>query len=70
MWEVIIDNIRWQEVNNCTSFRDGDKWRVKLYWKVYDKEFKTERDAEVWLLNYYIERKRKRLLKKTNGKRI
>jgi len=39
----IIRNIKWEDNNNCCSFQDGDKRKVKLYGKVVEKlEFKDK----------------------------
>ena len=59
-----MNSIRWGEVNDCTSFKDGDKRKVKLYGKVYDKEFKTEMEAERWLWNYFKKKNKNNLLYK------
>ena len=51
-------------MNECTSFKDGDIRKVKLYGKVYDKEFKTEMEAERWLWDYYRKKNKDNLLYK------
>lgn len=50
----LIRNVRWGEVNDCSSFKDGDKRKVKVYWKIVDKlKFKSKMEAEIWLYNYW-----------------
>lgn len=54
----IIRNIKWEDNNNCCSFQDGDKRKVKLYGKVVEKlEFKDKIWAERWLYNYWKNKK-------------
>lgn len=54
----IIRNIKWEDANNCSSFQDGDKRKVKLYGKVVEKlEFKDKIWAERWLYNYWKNKK-------------
>ena len=49
-------SLTWSEVNDCNSFQDGDKRKVKLYWEeVKNVEFDSEIDAEVWLHSYFME---------------
>lgn len=54
----IIRNIKWEDNNNCCSFQDGDKRKVKLYGKVVEKlEFKDKIWAERWLYDYWKNKK-------------
>lgn len=54
----IIRNIKWEDNNNCYSFQDGDKRKVKLYGKVVEKlEFKDKIWAERWLYDYWKNKK-------------
>lgn len=66
----IIRNVRWGEVNNCTSFQEGDKRKVKVYWKIVEKlEFKDKISAERWLYNYWKNEKGTKLLSDLNNKK-
>lgn len=54
MWGDIFLFLRWEEVNECSSFQDGDKRKVMLYGKVKpDLEFDSGVDAAQWLYKYY-----------------
>lgn len=54
----IIRNIKREDNNNCCSFQDGDKRKVKLYGKVVEKlEFKDKIWAERWLYDYWKNKK-------------
>lgn len=54
MWGDVMNCVRWEEVNNNSSFLDGNVWKVKINGEVLEwVSFKTEMDAEKWLYNYY-----------------
>ena len=59
----VINSIRWDEVNDCGTFQDWKKRRVKLYGKVVENlELDNKIKAEQWLYKYYRKKKKWKLL--------
>lgn len=59
----VINSIRWDEVNDCGTFQEWGKRKVRLYGKpVKDLEFENKIEAEQRLYKYYRETHKWRLL--------
>ena len=59
----VLNSIRWDEVNDCGTFQEWDKRKVKLYGKpIKDLEFNNEIEAEQRLYKYYRRTHKWRLL--------